>query len=194
MIYKVHDGQTIFDLCLQFGGTIENVYGFISEQGIRNINDLPPAQVEVDESVDINVLFVKKNRIVFNTTAPKIQNVSTSVRPFAYKYTADQPSVVKPLPINYYKIHDGQTIYDLALQFYGDIEKVFTIISTNPSVSNLNFNIFNAGSIIVTNDSTPALDFIKKNRIVINTGASTAETDGGGSFDDSFDDSFDNGN
>lgn len=54
-------------------------------------------------------------------------------------------------------VKNGQTLFDLALQLYGDVSKVYDIINLNPSIENINTTNLEGQTIIyedVKNETT----------------------------------------
>jgi secreted PhoX family phosphatase len=68
-----------------------------------------------------------------------------------------------------FKIHDGMSIFDLALQLYGSIENVYTLITDNENIENINENQ-NPGKVIQYAESkSPFVSFVTSEKIFINT-------------------------
>lgn len=61
-------------------------------------------------------------------------------------------------------IKDGQTLFDLALQLYGDASKVYEIIKNNPSITDITFNSLTGLSIVYEEQKNKeSLYFLKEN-------------------------------
>jgi hypothetical protein len=90
--------------------------------------------------------------------------------------------------MSYIIVKQDQTIFDMALQIYGDISFVYKLIQDNPTLINIHpnnlvgFNLFYDGE-IKTNTR-----YFTKNNISITTMSPVIDT--GETFNDSFDDSF----
>lgn len=85
-------------------------------------------------------------------------------------------------------VKQGQTIFDLALSLYGDVSKVYDLISLNPQISNITSNNLE-GMIVSYNDpQNEVTTFYGTNSLIISNRYPEFTT--GESFDDSFDDSF----
>ena len=87
-----------------------------------------------------------------------------------------------------YRVKQDQTLFDLAIQLYGDAGQIFRIIDDNPVITEVLLDI--TGLTIEYDDTvnTNLINFLKTNKINIVTGSRLVEAPS--SFDDSFDDSF----
>lgn len=85
-------------------------------------------------------------------------------------------------------IKQGQTIFDLALQHYGDVSKVYELIKLNANIDNITSNNLEGLSIVYEDPKNEITEYFKTNSITIATRYPEFTT--GESFDDSFDDSF----
>lgn len=85
-------------------------------------------------------------------------------------------------------IKDGQTLFDLALQLYGDVSKVYELIDLNSSIDNITSNNLQGLAIVYEDPKNEVSEFFNSNQITASTRYPEIIT--GESFDDSFDDSF----
>lgn len=83
---------------------------------------------------------------------------------------------------------EGQTIFDLALQLYGDVSKAYDLIALNSNISNIISNDLEGLVIRFEDTKNEVTEFYKNNSIVLSNRYPEFTT--GESFDDSFDDSF----
>lgn len=56
----------------------------------------------------------------------------------------------------YYTIYEGQSLLDVALELYGDIEGVITLIEDNPDLSSLDDDLYPGQQLLI--DSTKAIN------------------------------------
>lgn len=87
-----------------------------------------------------------------------------------------------------YVIKEGQSIFDLALQLYGDVSKAYELIGLNDSINNITSNDLEGIEITYEEQKNEVTEFFKTNSLTISTRYPEFTT--GESFDDSFDDSF----
>lgn len=85
-------------------------------------------------------------------------------------------------------IKEGQTLFDLALQYYGDVSKVYDLIQLNDNIENITSNNLEGLSIIYEETQNEVTEYFNTNSITIATRYPEFTT--GESFDDSFDGSF----
>jgi len=72
----------------------------------------------------------------------------------------------------YVTMRSSQTLFDLALQVYGDITQVFTLIADNPDLSNVHSG--RAGLVVEYEEQTLSItEFYKKNSIDLVSGFPT---------------------
>ena len=88
-----------------------------------------------------------------------------------------------------YTTREGQTIFDLAIQLYGDVSQALTIVRNNDSIDSLNSNV-PTGTVIQYEDpkNTITNQFRLRNTQVVTYNPALIP---GAAFDDSFDNSFD---
>lgn len=92
----------------------------------------------------------------------------------------DQITSVKTVTIG-----ANQSIYDMAIQMYGNIESVFTILKDNLVIDNLNNTSIKGIEMKYSEQAFALTEYFKINSIKITTGIEQ-----GRAFDDSFDYSF----
>lgn len=85
-------------------------------------------------------------------------------------------------------VKEGQTIFDLSLQLYGDVSKIYDLIKLNPKIENITYNNLTGMVILYDDFKTETTEYFKTNQITISTRFPEYTT--GESFDDSFSDSF----
>ena len=86
------------------------------------------------------------------------------------------------------KITEGQTLFDIALQYYGDVSKAVDIIKLNSNIPNLLFNGLNGLTISVDEQNNDVVNYYKTNNIKITT--RFPEITGGKGFDTGFDSGY----
>ena len=85
-------------------------------------------------------------------------------------------------------IKEGQTIFDIALQVYGDVSKVYDLIQLNSLIDNITSNDLTGLVIVYEDPKNEVSEYYNTNSINIATRYPEHTT--GDSFDDSFSDSF----
>lgn len=67
-----------------------------------------------------------------------------------------------------YIVIDGQTIYDIAIQFYGSIDGVFLLLQDNPTLNGLDTILTAGQKLKIKSDAidADAVEYFKKNNIV----------------------------
>lgn len=83
------------------------------------------------------------------------------------------------------KITQGQTLFDLALQYYGDVSKAVDIVKLNSNIPNLLYNGLTGLTIQVDEQNNDVVNYYKSNNIKLTT--RYPETTGGKGFDSGFD-------
>ena len=86
------------------------------------------------------------------------------------------------------KITEGQTLFDVALRYYGDVSKAIDIIKLNTNIPNLLFNGLNGLTISVDEQNNDVVNYYKSNNIKITT--RFPEITGGKGFDSGYDNGF----
>jgi len=66
------------------------------------------------------------------------------------------------------KVKDGQSLFDIALMTYGNIESVYSIIQDN-GIENVNQNLFSQQSIEFDEQTDFLTNFLRNNALTINT-------------------------
>ncbi len=161
--YNIQDGETIFDVAIATYGSLEQVYKLIQENPvIENIN----SPLDLVSHPGLSLLYDE------SFVSPETQE------------ERKVPEVVQPQ--EQYETSEGQSIFDLALNMYGDLESVYSIIKENTSViSYINANI-PAGSKLVykkgNSDNYTLKDYLDQNNIIINTSYPVLNTGSGFSF------------
>lgn len=162
---NVQLGQNIFDILLSTYGSPELTYKLISENPfIDNIDFDFDANPNEQISWDITYVIVKPAEL-------------------------NRPSKIVSNPFVTIVSHNGQTLFDLVLMSYGNIENLYKMILEN-SISTV--NEVNLSGERITFDSTLVNDtlfynWLVKYKIVINTGESTFE---GKAYNESYNISF----
>lgn len=87
-------------------------------------------------------------------------------------------------------VTQGQTLFDLALQYYGDASKAIDIVKANPSITSLLYNGLSGLSITVDQQNNDIVNYYVNNNINIAT--RYPEITSGGAFSDAFSDAFNN--
>lgn len=89
-----------------------------------------------------------------------------------------------------YTIKSGQTIYDVAIQLYGDAGKTPQLVSDNLSVLNNGLMTTNLVGVIVsyTDPNTSITNYFRTNNIIITSGTTTILTNR--AFNDAFNQAF----
>lgn len=67
-------------------------------------------------------------------------------------------------------IKEGQTLFDLALQLYGDVSKVYQLIADNPSIESLNTKEIAGLEIKYTVQGNRVTEYFLKENLSITTG------------------------
>jgi len=84
-------------------------------------------------------------------------------------------------------IKDGQTIFDITLQVYGNISFVYKLIQENSNIDNINADIVNK-SVVYEVQTLNLTNYFNTNQVNVSTDYPKAEVPR--QFDDSFDFSF----
>ena len=164
-VYKIQDGETIFDVAIATYGSLEQVY--------KLIQDNSAVIEDIDSELDL-------------VTQPNLQLTydDTFVEPASQESRQIPVVAVK----NIYQIREGQTIFDIALTLYGNLEKVYQIIQDNiESIPYINQRIM-AGTTLSFNpdeiDDFVLTDYLIKNNVIMNT--SYPEINNGSGFTTGF--------
>lgn len=86
-----------------------------------------------------------------------------------------------------YKILEGQSIFDVSIQLYGDISFVYKIIQDNPTITDIHYEYLRGLDITFDINTNSNTNYFDTNQININTDYPKTNN---GQFDDSFDESF----
>lgn len=86
-----------------------------------------------------------------------------------------------------YIIREGQSIFDVAIQLYGDISYIYKIIEDNPTITDIHYENLRDLEVVYDVTSESKVKYFETNLININT--DYPKTDNR-QFDDSFDLSF----
>ena len=62
---------------------------------------------------------------------------------------------------------EGQTIFDLALQLYGDVSKVYDLIALNSSIENINFGNLQGLSIVYEDPKNDVSEFYRNKQVTV---------------------------
>lgn len=82
-------------------------------------------------------------------------------------------------------ITEGQTLFDIALQYYGDVSKIIDIIKLNNNIPCITFNGLTGLTINVDEQNNDTVNYYKSKSINITT--RFPEFSGGKGFDSGFD-------
>lgn len=162
LIETINDTESIYDLAIQTYG-LDFIYKLIQENNLDSIE----------------AVLVSGEKISWDETF----NVTPSA-------TLSQAPAVTPNPILMITAREGQTLYDVGIMTYGNLDTFYTLLQDSKidsaEVSNIRGKVFTFDSRLIENFQ------LYKKRLasgyIINTGE-TVDRDA--SFDDSFDDSFD---
>ena len=159
-VYKIKDGETIFDVAIATYGSLDQVYKIIQEN---------PDIESIDSELDL------------------VAQPGLSVT-FENDFVSPESQEERQLPevetTNVYTVRDAQSIFDLALTLYGNVERVYQIIQDNQDlIPYLNYYIMpgiNIGFDSEKRDDMVVTDYLIKNNIVIST--SNPEVNRGSGF------------
>jgi uncharacterized ubiquitin-like protein YukD len=146
-VYKVNDGENIFDAALATYGTLELVY--------KIVLDNPQL-----ESIDTDLPSLPGLSLVYDDTVllPEVQG---------------ELKIQLPPDKNEYVIQEGQSLFDLALMVYGNVEKVFQIVQDNiEDIPSINQSVLAGISMnfdSLLNDNLVLTKYLVKNGLTINT-------------------------
>ena len=124
----IRDGQNIFDAALQNYGTIEQIFDLIDNNSLTLNSDLNSGmELNYDLSLGNNVIkkYIKDNNISPNNYGSSFDFFNIYIE--NYKNTDIDDS-----------IKEGQSIFDITLQYFGTLEKIFDLLDSN----NLNINSY----------------------------------------------------
>jgi hypothetical protein len=146
-VYKVNDGENIFDTAIATYGSLELVYKIILDNPqLDNIDteltSLPGLVLQYDET-------------------------------FQVEEEQGEKQIQLPAEKKVYIVQEGQSLYDLALILYGNPEGVFQIVKDNLDIfPNINQNLLGGMEV----KFVPALNgdqvftkYLDKNDLIINT-------------------------
>lgn len=86
-----------------------------------------------------------------------------------------------------YTILEGQSIFDVALQLYGDISFVYKLIQDNPTITDIHYDYLKGLEVVYEPTTDSNVVFFDTNQVNINTDYPKTSNR---QFDDSFDLSF----
>ncbi|MCE7990441.1 MAG: hypothetical protein HEP71_00620 [Roseivirga sp.] len=78
----------------------------------------------------------------------------------------------------YYTIYEGQSLLDVALELYGDIEGVITLIEDNPELSSLDDDLYPGQQLLIDSSKTINEDvasYYKQEAIRLNSRSASEE-------------------
>jgi hypothetical protein len=67
-------------------------------------------------------------------------------------------------------IKEGQTLFDIALQLYGDVSKVYQVIADNPEIESVNTKEIAGFEVKYTVQGNKVTEYYKKENLSITTG------------------------
>ncbi|MCD6017287.1 MAG: hypothetical protein K0S53_408 [Bacteroidetes bacterium] len=152
--------KSLIDLTVELYGDTSYVFKMIEDNSsFTGIHDEVPVgmQISYDESIIKQAKTAKKKPV----SSEEISGFSTVT------------------------IGTNQSIYDMAIQMYGQIEAIFSIISDNSVIDNINNNNLVGLKMKYTPQTFAITEYFKTNSIKITTGIAH-----GRAFDNSFDLSF----
>lgn len=86
------------------------------------------------------------------------------------------------------KITEGQTLFDIAMQYYGDTSKALDIVKLNDNIPSIIYNGLTGLTIQVDEQNNDVVNYYKTNNIKITT--RFPEISGGSGFTSGFDKGF----
>jgi hypothetical protein len=90
------------------------------------------------------------NNVIYNFSANTSYNTDNYAIPTT---TPNTVSAATPSTASTWTIAENQSIFDIALQFYGTLSNIVNLIITNPSLENVNFTNKQGTQIIVPNSN-----------------------------------------
>jgi hypothetical protein len=140
MKIKVDSSQTIYDVCLIAYGDASLTYKLIAE-----------------------------NPTLITSVLSDLTGLELTYTPAAYSYTQKEATLSVVESKKNVTIQSTQTLFDVALQYYGSAEKVYQLIAENPTiVSVLDINYTGKElNYIENNTKIPA--YFRNNNIVVST-------------------------
>lgn len=151
--------KNVFDSVLDLYGSIDYLFTAIDDNGIETI----------EEDIPVGTSLIYDDELVFLTNPTVEEDEDTSAKTL----------IVKP----------NQTVFDVALQVYGDVQYLFSLTEENEVITSLNENISGL-SLAYTEQAFAVTDYFRKNSINITTGNINGDEDLARAYDDSFDLSF----
>jgi hypothetical protein len=155
---EIKTNQNLFDLATSLYGNVAYVFQLISDN--PSITFLEDA-VSAGDSVVYETVITSTTPVVEDIPVEEVKQKSTLVR-------------------------DSQNLFDLSLQLYGDVEKVFQILQDNPGFGSLDNGSLTGREVFYTEQGQTLTDHLKINELFIVTGFG----DESRQFDDSFSFSF----
>jgi hypothetical protein len=148
--YKAKNGQSIFDIAIKTTGSLEGIFDLLIDNGIDNL-----------ESVELGGVSIEYE---------KTQAVS---------YFSEIGATTTVETFGTYRPREGQNIFDLALMLYGDIERVFTILSDN-GLENIESSSLGGIDLIYERQNNAITRFFSSYNKAVNTGELAAEDEAQG--------------
>jgi len=135
MIIKAEEGQTIYDITVQYYGNINKLQKLLDDNKLNRNSILHSGQeLFIDDYYPKDIVtnyFI--NRSVNNDDSIKEYNSLQNDK--VHIINIEQPK--NPILNNEWIVEEGQTIYDIATMFYGSPNKVTKLIEDN---KDLNYN------------------------------------------------------
>jgi hypothetical protein len=140
MTIKVDSSQTIYDICLIAYGDASMTYKLIAE-----------------------------NPTLITSVLSNLTGLTLNYTPLAYSYTQKEASLTVVESQKNVTIQSTQTLFDVALQYYGSAEKVYQLIAENPTIIGILDTDYTNKTLNYTENKTKVPSFFKNNEIIVST-------------------------
>jgi len=156
----IQEGQNIYDFCLQKYGTLENIFNVLDDNKLTLNSDLNSGMELNYDARNKGNVFIKKY-IDDNNVVPV--NFGSALFNFINIFFNNTNKN------NETGVQDGQNIFDICLQYFGDLTYIFDIIDNN----NITLNTFlNSGQELNISNFEKGdqgiKDFVLSNNLKIN--------------------------
>ena len=149
----IKEGQNIFDFAIEKYGTIENIFDVIDDNGLT-LNS------ELNSGMELNSNTFNKG----NNDIKKLE--LTPVNSGSDEFSFLSVFVTSNEEIEDESVKEGQSIFDITLERYGNIDEIFEIIETNGFTLN---TLLNSGQILNVSNfgkgDEEIKDYYKQNNI-----------------------------
>lgn len=140
MTIKVDSGQSIYDICLIAYGDASFTYKLIEE-----------------------------NPTLITSVLSDITGLTLNYTPEAYSFTSKEAIAIELTTQKNVTIKSTQTLFDVALQYYGSAENVYQLISENPTIIGILDTDYTNKQLGYTENKTKVPSFFRDNSIVVST-------------------------